>query len=104
LIPRGLARQSEANVYVAGAASNNVFRISPTGSIEQVLDGRGDGAGNGFGVPGPIAIDSDGEVFVIGRLTRNIFRISHQGGARMIYGVMSSSWSFRGGTPRRLPA
>ena len=53
--PIGLALDSERNVYVAGLGSDNVFRITPGGTITQIIDAAGDPQGNGLNFPGALA-------------------------------------------------
>ena len=44
--PFGVATDSSGNVFVAGEGSNNVFKITPGGTITEIIDSTGDGGGN----------------------------------------------------------
>ena len=71
----GVAVDGRDNVYVTGEYSNNVLRITPGGTISQVLDFTGDGLGNILWRPRGIAADATGNVYVVGRESRNVFEI-----------------------------
>ena len=73
--PEGVAVDSDGNVYVAGSFSDNVFQITPGGTITEIIDATGDGAGNALSFPRGVAVDSDGNVYVTGRSTDNVFQI-----------------------------
>ena len=44
--PEGIAVDGAGNVYVAGVNSENAFQIEPDGTITEIIDTTGDGAGN----------------------------------------------------------
>ena len=67
------------NVYVAGATSDNVFKITPLGVITEIIDAAGDGAGNPLDNPRDIAVAPDGTVYVAGVNSDNVFRITPAG-------------------------
>jgi len=77
--PIGVATDSSGNVFVADFLSDNVFKITPGGTITEIIDATGDGAGNTFFEPSGIATDSSGNVFVVGQLSDNVFKISTPG-------------------------
>jgi len=86
--PFDVATDSSGNVFVAGATSNNAFKISTPGTcstggttctITEIIDSTGDGSGNTFTGPRDVATDSSGNVFVTGLLTNNAFKISTPG-------------------------
>ena len=74
----GIATDSSGNVFVTGAISNNVFQITPGGTITQIIDSTGDGT-NTLDDPRNIATDSSGNVFVVGKNTNNAFKIATPG-------------------------
>jgi len=85
--PAGIAVDSSGNVFVTGAFSNNVFKISTPGTcstggttctITEIIDSTGDGS-NAFDEPIGIAADSSGNVFVAGFTSNNAFKISTPG-------------------------
>ena len=41
--PRSVATDSAGNVYVAGFAEANAFKITPAGAITEIIDSTGDG-------------------------------------------------------------
>jgi len=74
--PFGVATDSLGNVFVTGQVSNNVFRITPTGTITQIIDSTGDGGGNTLSAPIDVATDSSGNVFVAaGGFSQSVFKI-----------------------------
>jgi hypothetical protein len=85
----GLVVDSNDNVYVAGGASNNVFRITAPDTcstnttpctITEIIDSAGDGmAGNELDRPNPLVVDSNDNVYVSGRGSDNVFRITPGG-------------------------
>jgi len=74
---RAVATDSPGNVFVAGA-SGNVFKITPGGTITEIIDATGDGT-NALGAPNGVATDLSGNVFVSGENTNNAFKISTPG-------------------------
>lgn len=63
---------SNDNVYVAGANSNNVFKITADGVISEIIDSSGAGAGNGLV---GIAVEGTGNVYVTGAGSDTAFKI-----------------------------
>jgi hypothetical protein len=77
--PIALVADSSDNVYVAGIASDNAFKITPGGVITEIIDAAGDGAGNVLNNPEGIGVDSSGNVYVAGVLSDNVFKITPGG-------------------------
>lgn len=84
--PRGLAADSQGNVYVADAENNNVRRISPAGVVSTLAgkagffgstDGKGEDAR--FEVPGYVAVNGSGEVYVSDGSNHTIRKITPDG-------------------------
>lgn len=78
-LPLGISIDAAGNAYVAGANTNNAFRISPDGTVQMVLDGAGDGGGQILRKPQGTATDPHGNVYVLGSRSRNVFRVSLDG-------------------------
>jgi hypothetical protein len=80
--PRRIAVDGAGNVYVTSSelgieygSIDNAFKIYPNGTITQIIDATGDGAGNTlFGSQG-IAVDGSGNVYVTGSDGDNAFKI-----------------------------
>jgi len=63
----GITVDESGIVFVAGALSNNAFRITPDGVITEIIDVNGDGTGNLFeGANSAIGVSSTGIVYVGG--------------------------------------
>jgi sugar lactone lactonase YvrE len=73
---KGIAVDRDGNVYIAGGATNNAFKVRPNGEITQFIDGRGDGDGNSLVNAGQVATGPDGSVYVTGTLSGNAFRVA----------------------------
>jgi hypothetical protein len=63
------------NVYVAGYTSSNAFKITPSGTITQIIDASGDGAGHTLSHTYAIAVDGAASVYVAGIDSNNAFKI-----------------------------
>jgi len=74
----GVATDSSGNVFVTGAISNNVFQITPGGTITEIIDSTGDGT-SPLNSAHAVATDSSGNVFVSGKNSGNVFKISTPG-------------------------
>ena len=85
------------NLYVAGRASDNVFKVTSGGAITRILDATGDGAGNVLDAPLNVAVDTSGNVFVTGNASNNIFEITTSG---TITQIMDSSGDGTNGPSR----
>ncbi|MCP4640145.1 MAG: hypothetical protein GY851_06925, partial [bacterium] len=75
----GIAVDADGNVFVAATGSDNVFKITPSGDITQIIDSTGDGAGHGLEAPRWIAVDAADNVYVTGYASNNVFKISPSG-------------------------
>lgn len=67
---------SGGNVYVGGGGSGNAFQITPSGTITQIIDVTGGGAGGPLDFPFGVAVDSDDNVYVAGGASQNVFQIT----------------------------
>jgi len=76
--PKGIAVDAAGNVYVTGTGSNNAFKITPGGTITEIIDGAGDGV-NGLASTFGIAVDAAGNVYVAGIGSNNAFKITPGG-------------------------
>jgi cysteine-rich repeat protein len=56
--------------------SDNVFRISPSGTIVEIIGAGGDGLGHVLDGPFAIAVGANGNVYVTGSNSNNAFRIT----------------------------
>jgi len=77
--PFGVATDSSGNVFVAGDATDNAFKITPGGTITQIISLVGDGLGNTLLTPSAVATDLSGNVFVVGAISNNAFKITPGG-------------------------
>jgi glucose/arabinose dehydrogenase len=73
--PNDLAFDSSGRLHVAGVLSDNVFRVTPQGLIELVLDG----SVVGVDMPGGVVSDPDGRIYVSGFGSGNVVRIDPGG-------------------------
>ena len=65
LEPRGLEVGPEGNVFIAGFSSDNAFRVTPAGTITEIIDSAGDGIGNLLDRTTDVAVIDDGRVYVV---------------------------------------
>ena len=56
-----------------------MFKITPGGTITQILDATGDGAGNALDFPHRAMADADGNAYIVGWQSRNVFKIEPSG-------------------------
>lgn len=78
-LPRGIAVDSSANLYVCDTGNNTIRKITPDGTVTTLagiagVSGEGDGVGPSaqFGSPGSVAVDSQGNVYVLDANLRKI--------------------------------
>jgi len=76
--PQGVAVDSAGNVYVTGYTSGNAFKITPDGTITEIIDGSGDGT-HLLEHPAGVAVDSADNVYVTGEGSNNAFKITPHG-------------------------
>ncbi len=62
-------------MLVAGALSHNVFRITPSGTIIEIIDQNGDGEGHKLLEPSYIVEGSRGRFYVTGSTSHNAFEV-----------------------------
>ncbi len=91
----GIAVDAGGNVYVTGAASDNVFRITPGGTIAEIIDQNGDLLGKVLDSPKSVAVDASGNVYVPGGVSDNVFRVTPGG---IITEIMDASGDGMGKT------
>jgi ABC-type branched-subunit amino acid transport system ATPase component len=58
---------------VTGLESDNAFKVTPAGTVTQLIGPTGDGVGNVLNQPGGVALDAQGRIYVSGK--NNAFRI-----------------------------
>ena len=63
-IPVAVAVDGLQNVYVAGGSSQNAFKITPGGTITQLIDLFGDGGGNLLALPSDLTVTPGGTVYI----------------------------------------
>ena len=73
-----LVLDSSDNMFVIGI-TDNVYKISPTASISEIITGTGDGDGNSLIAPFSLGIDTANNVYVAGLGSNNVFRIAPNG-------------------------
>jgi len=74
-VASAIAVDEFGNVYVGGANSDNVFRITPDGDITEIIQASGDSAGNGLDLVRGIVADAAGNVYVAAEFSDNAFKI-----------------------------
>ena len=82
--PTSIALDGAGNVFVAGGFSHNVFKITPGGTITEIIDSSGDGLGNALTLTWGVATDSSGNVYVSGVVSDNVFKITPGGTITLI--------------------
>jgi len=78
-VPADVATDSLGNVFVSGFLTDNAFKITPGGTITEIIDSTGDGVGNILNNPIGVATDSSGNVFVVGVAFDKVFKIDIPG-------------------------
>lgn len=81
--PQYLATDAAGNVFVSTVRfqppyEQQVFRITPSGTISQVLDGTGDGT-HAMDYPAPVVTDSIGNLYVGALESNNVLRLAPDG-------------------------
>lgn len=77
--PSAIAIGDSGDVYVAGFGSNNVFKITPGGTITEIINSAGDGMGGTLGGAYGLGVDQTENVYVTSYGTHCAFRISPGG-------------------------
>ena len=82
--PRGVAVDTGGNVYVATGHGDttgihSVYKITPGGTITEIIDATGDGVGKPLHRPFGVAVDDSDNVYVAGYDSRNVFKITPGG-------------------------
>ncbi len=100
-----IATAPSGDVWTAAWISNNVFRVSPTGFVTEVLDVLGTGTSLGnpqeLGQPTDLVVDAQGNVFVSGFGKANVFRITPTGDTSIVLDATGDGVSPLS-SPRRL--
>ncbi len=82
--PTGIASDPVTrDLYVVGSGSENVFRITPGGTVTRILGSRGDGV-SPCHRPADIVIDRKRRVSVACEASNNVFRVSPTGAIREV--------------------
>jgi streptogramin lyase len=76
--PFGVTVDDSGNVYIPGQTSNNVFRITPSGTVTQIITGEEDDLDFKWG--SGIAVGPNGDIYVTAMASDNAFSISGLGG------------------------
>ena len=71
-------------LYIGGVRTNNVVRIGKNGTVDEIINGSGDGKGNIPRGSINLALDLNGDLFVVGTESRNIFKIDQKGEITLI--------------------
>ena len=78
--PTTMTTDRDGNLFVAGVASDNVFKVTPGGTITQIIDHSGDYPDTHLlSNPNGVATDNDGNVFVAGFASDNVFKVTPGG-------------------------
>ncbi len=88
--PRAVAADAQGNVYVTAIQTDNVFKITPSGVVTQLIGPAGDGQGHPLESPGAVAIGAGGTVYVAGQSSDNVFKITANGTITEIIGPAGS--------------
>jgi poly(3-hydroxybutyrate) depolymerase/sugar lactone lactonase YvrE len=111
--PRGLALDSQGNLFIADAANHRVRKVAPDGKIVTVA-GTGsagfsgdEGAAMGARLNQPlgVAVDSQGNFFIVDSLNHRVRRVAPDGTITTVFGGESGGDAgTAGGTGRYYPA
>src|SRR5262245_24978618 len=67
------------DVYVTASGTSNVFHVTPSGAVMEVIDATGDGMGHAVDRPYGLAVDTSGNLFVTTILDDYVFKITPGG-------------------------
>ena len=73
-LPKAIAVDDLGNAYVTGVNSDNAFKITPAGVINEIIN-----AGDGLDRPFGVAVDVGGNVYVAGTSSDNAYKITPAG-------------------------
>ena len=78
---RTIVDPTTGNIYVSGYSSDNVFKITPSGMITEIIDASGEpeDLDNNCERAFDLAIDAEGNVFVVCQVSSNVFKITPDG-------------------------
>ncbi len=82
--PAGIAVDSAGTVCVGGRDSNNAFRVTAGGAIEQIIDSTGDGGFYGLSATRWVAVDASGNCYLTGGSSNSAFKIDPGGAIKEI--------------------
>ena len=91
--PRGLALDSQGNLYYTETGAARVSRRSPAGTVTSI-GGTTQGAWN---IPRGVAVDSSGDVYVADTGLQQVLEVGTNGGVTVIAGTGSAGFSGDGG-------
>jgi hypothetical protein len=74
-----IATDADGNVFATGWGTSNVFKITPEGTVTEIIDQSGAGWPDTLRIAHGVATDADGNVFVSGETSRNVFKITPGG-------------------------
>ncbi len=77
--PIAVVRGPDGSLYVACRDGDNVLKRAPDGTVTELIDATGDGAGAVLDHPYDVALGADGSVYVCGWLSHNAFRVAPDG-------------------------
>jgi len=95
-VANSIAVDGSGGAYVVGTVTNNVFAISSSGVITEIIGFTGDGEGNVLISPTGVAVNRFGSVYVAGHESHNVFEISSNG---VITKILDSFGDGEGNTP-----
>lgn len=74
------------DVYAGGRTSDNVFHVSPTGVVTELLDPSGNGSGHPCDFPMRMALDPKGNLYVACHESHNVLQVSATGAVSEVVG------------------
>ena len=77
--PNDIALDDAGTVYVIGSVSNNAYKISPAGTITEIINRDSGGTNQGPNAPSSIDVAPDGDVYVAAQASNDVFEITPGG-------------------------